>query len=131
MHNLLYKNLFILLFLGISINSYCQKVTDSTVTDTVKAASTKKSSFKIGADYLNNNVFMGRTGLTTTPLISPDIKYTFKPGIYISGGMDILPDNKKNKLDGGDLTVGYDFDITDDFSGGIHTAKCFITQTVL
>jgi hypothetical protein len=125
MHNLFYKNLLILLFLGISFNGYCQKVTDSTTTDTVKTTSTKKSSFKIGADYLNNNVFMGRTGLTTTPIISPDIKYTFKPGIYISGGMDILPDNKKNKLDGGNLTAGYDFDITDDFSGGISYTKMF------
>ncbi len=125
MHNLLYKNLLVLLFLGISFNSYCQKVTDSTATDTVKAKSTKKSSFKIGADYLNNNVFMGRTGLTTTPIISPDIKYTFKPEIYISGGMDILPDNKKNKVDGGNLTAGYDFDITDDFSGGISYSKMF------
>jgi hypothetical protein len=125
MHNFLYKNLLVLLFLGISFNSYCQKVTDSAATDTVKAKSTKKSSFKIGADYLNNNVFMGRTGLTTTPIISPDIKYTFKPGIYISGGMDILPDNKKNKVDGGNLTAGYDFDITDDFSGGISYSKMF------
>ncbi|WP_158989009.1 hypothetical protein [Mucilaginibacter sp. L196] len=125
MHNFLYKNLLVLLFLGISFNSYCQKVADSTATDTVKAKSTKKSSFKIGADYLNNNVFMGRTGLTTTPLVSPDIKYTFKPGIYISGGMDILPDNKKNKVDGGNLTAGYDFDITDDFSGGISYSKMF------
>jgi len=125
MHNFLYKNLLVLLFLGISFNSYCQKVTDSTATDTVKTKSTQKASFKIGADYLNNNVFMGRTGLTTTPIISPDIKYTFKPGIYVSGDMDILPDNKKNKLDGGNLTAGYDFDITDDFSGGVSYSKMF------
>jgi hypothetical protein len=125
MHNLFYKNLLVLLFLGISFNSYCQKVTDSTTTDTAKATLSKKSSFKVGANYQNNNVFMGRTGLTTTPLISPDIKYTFKPGIYISGGMDILPDNKENKLDGGNLTAGYDFDITDNFSGGISYSKMF------
>jgi len=125
MHNFLYKNLLVLLFLGISFNSYCQKVTDSAATDTVKTKSTQKASFKIGADYLNNNVFMGRTGLTTTPIISPDIKYTFKPGIYVSGDMDILPDNKKNKLDGGNLTAGYDFDITDDFSGGVSYSKMF------
>lgn len=125
MHNSLYKKFLVLLFLGISFNSYCQKVTDSAATDTVKTKSTKKASFKIGLDYLNNNVFMGRTGLSTTPLISPDIKYTFKPGIYISGGMDILPDNKKNKLDGGNLTTGYDFDITDDFSGGVSYSKMF------
>lgn len=125
MHNLFYKKSIIFLLLGISVNAYCQKATDSATVDTVKTSSTKKSSFKIGADYLNNNVFMGRTGLTTTPLISPDIKYTFKPGIYISGDMDILPDNKKNKLDGGNLTAGYDFDITDDFSGGLSYSKMF------
>ena len=125
MHNLLHKSFIVLLLSGISFNSYCQKAADSTATDTVKTSSPKKASFKVGADYANNNVFMGRTGLTTTPLISPDIKYTFKPGIYISGGMDILPDNKKNKLDGGNLTAGYDFDITDNFSGGISYSKMF------
>lgn len=125
MHNLFYKNLIIILFLGISCNAYCQKVSDSTVTDSVKTASQKKSSFKIGANYVNNNVFMGRTGLTTTPIITPTIKYTFKSGLYFSGDANILPRNKQKKFDGGNLTAGYDFDITDDLSGGISYTKLF------
>jgi hypothetical protein len=63
--------------------------------------------------------------ITSTPIISPDIKYTFKPGLYISGDIDILPDNKTNKLNGGNLTAGYDFDITDDLSGDVSYSKMF------
>ena len=37
--------------------------------------------------------------------------------------MDILPNNKKNAIDGENLTAGYDFDITDDFEGGVSYSK--------
>jgi len=123
--NIPYKSLFVVLFLCAASRAYCQKTTDTTSTDTVITLAKEKSTFKIGADYLNNNVFMGRTGLTTTPIISPTAKYAFGFGLYVSADMDILPDNKKNKIDGGNLTVGYDFDITDDLSGGISYSKLF------
>ncbi|WP_461453302.1 hypothetical protein [Mucilaginibacter sp.] len=120
-----YKSLLILLFLSIVVNAYCQKTADTTSAATILNPAKEKSTIKIGADYMSNNVFMGRTGLITTPIISPTAKYTFGFGLYVSSDADFLPDNKKNKLDGGNLTAGYDFDITDNLSGGISYSKLF------
>jgi len=121
MYPYFYKSFIIIFFTVFSYNAFSQAKTDTDTTKDVKT--TKKSSFKAGADFISNNVFMGRTGINNVPIITPDIKYTFKSGIYLSGDMDILPDNKKNKLDGGNLTAGYDFDITDDLEGGISYSK--------
>ncbi len=98
-------------------------------TDTVKKTDHKKDFVKFGVNYVSDNVFMGRADTVRTPTIIPEIKYTFKSGIYISGSFDIIPNRKKNKLDGGDLSLGYDFDITDDLSGGISYSKLFYSST--
>ena len=68
---------------------------------------------------------MGRTDTVKTPIISPTMKYSFASGVYLSAGLDILPKQKKNKLDGGNLALGYDFDLSDDLSGGISYTKLF------
>ena len=86
------------------------------------------SSIKFGINYLSNNVFMGRTDTVRTPVIMPELKYTFKSGIYFSGSLDYIPDKKKKKLDGGDFSAGYDLDITDDFSGGVSYTKLFYSS---
>ena len=114
----------VILFTVISYSAFSQASADTT-RDTIVAS--KKSSFKVGADFISNNVFMGRTGINNVPMISPDIKYTFKSGLYFSGDMDILPNNKKNTIDGGNLTAGYDFDITDNFEGGVSYSKLLYT----
>jgi len=87
------------------------------------------SSFKFGLSYLSNNVFMGRSDTVRTPMIVPQVKYALKSGIYFSGSLDFLPNKKKNKLDGGDISAGYDFDITQDLSGSASYAKLFYSQT--
>jgi len=87
------------------------------------------SLFKFGVSYLSNNVFMGRSDTVTTPVIAPQVKYTLKQGIYFSGSLDFLPNKKNNKLDGGDLSAGYEFDITDDLSGSASYAKLFYSST--
>jgi len=127
MRHLFYKPLFVLLFICIACKAFSQSDSTTTVAaaDTATTAAAKKNSFKIGVDYLSNNVFMGRTGIKNIPIISPDIKYALKCGLYFSGSMDFLPDNKKNAIDGGDLSAGYDFDITDDFYGGVSYSKLF------
>ena len=89
----------------------------------------RASSFKFGLSYLNNNVFMGRTDTVQTPIIVPQVKYTLKQGIYFSGSLDFLPNKKNKKLDGGDLSAGYDFDITDDLSGSASYTKLFYSTT--
>jgi hypothetical protein len=87
------------------------------------------SSFKFGLSYLSNNVFMGRTDTVKTPTIIPEVKYTLKSGIYFSGSLDYIPSKKKKKLDGGDLSAGYDLDITDDLSFGTAFSKLFYSST--
>jgi len=71
---------------------------------------------------------MGRSDTVRTPTVIPEVKYTLKSGIYFSGSLDFIPNRKKKKLDGGDLSAGYDFDITDDLSGGISYSRLFYSS---
>ena len=87
------------------------------------------SSFKFGVSYLSNNTYMGRTDTVTTPVIIPTVKYTFSNGIYFSGGLYFIPNKPKQKLDGGDLAGGYDYDINDDLSVGGSFTKLFYSST--
>jgi hypothetical protein len=87
----------------------------------------KKASFKIGVNYLSNNVFMGRADTVRAPTILPEMKYIFKNGIYLAATANYIPNRVTNKLDGGSAVLGYDFDITDDFTGGVSFTKLFYT----
>jgi hypothetical protein len=107
-------------------------------TDTIPAAVKKakpadkdssKSSFKFGINYLSNNVYMGRTDTATTPVIVPEVKYTFKNGIYFSGDLYYIPNKPKQKIDGGNIAGGYDWDITEDLSAGGSFTKLFYSST--
>jgi hypothetical protein len=128
----LYKIFLSILFLLFTYSAFCQTGSlpgsdDKTKPDDKSNDGT--SSFKFGVSYLSNNVFMGRTDTTRTPMAVPQVKYTLKQGIYFSGSLDFLPDKKKKKLDGGDITAGYDFDITDNLSGNVSYAKLFYSST--
>ena len=92
-------------------------------------SSDNAASFKFGVSYLSNNVFMGRADTVTTPMIVPELKYTFKNGIYASGTLDYIPKKPTNKLDGGDVTGGYEFDINDNLSGSASLAKLFYSSS--
>lgn len=128
------KALFSVFLMCVINNAYSKKINSikSDTTESKKDTSSKapkKASLKFGVDYLSNNVFVGRTDTVTTPIITPNIKYTFKSGVYFSGSLEILPNRKKNKLIGGDLALGYDFDLTDDLSGGVSFTKLFYSAT--
>ena len=126
-----YTTFFTFSLLLIASAAFCQKDSLAIAIKSKMEDSTKskpKSSFKIGVNYLSNNVFMGRTDSVRVPAILPTIKYTFKSGIYLSGALDILPNSKNKKVDGGDLAAGYDFDITDDFTGGVSFTKLFYSS---
>jgi len=122
-----YKPLFVLIFCAITTIGFSQSksAADVPVQSPDTTTTTKKAYLRIGIDYTSNNVFMGRTDTVKTPVISPAIKYSFKSGVFISAGLDILPKQKKSKLDGGNLELGYDFDITDNLSGGVSYTKLF------
>jgi len=87
--------------------------------------SDKTASFKFGVSYLSNNVFMGRADTVKTPTVLPVLKYSFKNGIFISASADYIPNRVTNRLDGGSVAAGYDYDITDDLSGSVSFTKLF------
>jgi len=125
MRKVFYLPLFVFLF------TCCDKAFAQTASvDTIgnkldNLKSEKKASFKFGVNYLNDAVFLGRADTIKTPFIEPELKYTFKPGIYISGNLDVIPNRTTKKLDGGSLSAGYEYDITDDLSGGVSFSKLF------
>ncbi|ASU33201.1 hypothetical protein [Mucilaginibacter xinganensis] len=125
--NILQHGLALLLILA-SYAAFAQSGTMPGATDKTKPDNKTNdgtSSFKFGVNYSSNNVFMGRSDTVRTPAIIPQIKYTLKSGIYFSGSLDLIPGKKKKKLDGGDLSAGYDMDITDDLSAGASYSKLF------
>ncbi|CAN5186679.1 hypothetical protein BH09BAC6_BH09BAC6_26350 [soil metagenome] len=83
------------------------------------------AAFKVGVTFINNDVFMGRADTVRTPALIPAIKYTFASGIYFSGSLNIIANRKKNKLDGGDIAAGYEYELSDDLSGGVSVTKLF------
>jgi hypothetical protein len=122
--------LFLLLFSA--GNAFAQTTTTEDPEDLLDKLETqlkqdKKASFKIGVNYLSNNVFMGRADTIRTPTILPEMKYIFKNGIYLAATANYIPNRVTNKLDGGSAVFGYDFDITDDFTGGASFTKLFYT----
>lgn len=113
---------FVSLFIGSSVIAQTSAINNAEKPD-------KTASFKAGVNYLSNNVFMGRADTVKTSIILPELKYTFNNGIFISGNINYIPNNKRKKLDGGNIVAGYDFDITDDLSGGVSVAKLFYSSS--
>jgi len=122
-----YVPLFTLLFLLSAFGALAQNTSNEDAEDLLDKLDIKKGSFKIGANYLSNNVFMGRADTVKTPTILTDIKYTFKNGIFLAATANYIPNRVTNKLDGGSLAAGYDFDITDNLLGGLSYTKLFYT----
>ena len=126
-----YVPLFLLLLFSTG-NAFAQTTTTEDPEDLLDKLETqlkqdKKASFKIGVNYLSNNVFMGRADTVRTPTILSEMKYIFKNGIYLAATANYIPNRVTHKLDGGSAVFGYDFDITDDFTGGVSFTKLFYT----
>jgi len=117
-----------LLFLSITC-AQAQKDTANTKKDTSDVDPPAKSHFKIGFDFLSNNVFLGRTDSVATPTLSPKLTYTFKSGFYLSGTMDIITNRPKNKLDGGSFELGYDYTKGENLEWGASFTKLFFNST--
>lgn len=118
----LYKALLLCALCCSSLIALAQtKTTESEGTD-------DEPGFELTLNYLSNSVFMGRADSVRTAVITPQLKYAFSNGIYLSGSLYVVPNRKKNKVDGGDLTLGYDFDLTDNLSGGVSFSKFFYSS---
>jgi hypothetical protein len=101
----------------------------SSVSENYDKKQEKGSSLKIGVNYLNNYVFKGRSDSVRTAVISPNAKYTFESGFFLSGSVDFVPDNRSKKVSGGDLSVGYSFDLTEHLDGEASITKLFYNSS--
>lgn len=106
---------------GYAVTSSAANLADTTKKDTTA----KSGTIKFGATFYSDDVFMGRSNRTAIPFLAPEIKYSFDFGLYLGGALDYLPQNTRNKIDGGELKVGYEFDVTDALSGDVSYSKPF------
>ncbi|WEK21493.1 MAG: hypothetical protein P0Y49_10125 [Candidatus Pedobacter colombiensis] len=116
-----YKSLLIFVLVFSTVCSFGQ----SLIKDDLIKNDSKISSLKFGVNYLSNSVFMGRSDTVRIPVITPNIKYTFRSGIFVAGSLDYLPNSKSKELASGDLSAGYDFDLTDNLDGSVSFTKSF------
>jgi hypothetical protein len=123
----LYLTIFTISFILSTHTAFSQTASVDTIGDNTKGE--KKSSLKFGLNYLSNAVLLGRADTIRTSLLEPEIKYTFAPGIYVTGNLEYVPNRKKNRVDGGSLGLGYDFDIGDNLSGGVSYTKLFYSSS--
>jgi len=90
----------------------------------------KTSYLKIQADYLTNNVFLGRADSIITPSWSPSLGYWHKSGLYFNATANYLPTNiTTSKWDNGSAELGYEFNFTEAFGGSIAFSKLFYSPT--
>ncbi len=109
---------FLLLLFNVTY-SYAQRDTIANL------LSPKKAYLKLGLNFISNNVYLGRSDTVGTPTLSPSVKYSFKNGLYLSGDLDIITNRPKNKLDGGNVEVGYDYIGDGNLDWGASLTKLF------
>jgi len=122
-----YLPVIIVFLLILCKTAFSQTAAVDTIGDNAKGV--KASSLKFGLNYLSNAVLLGRADTIKTPLLEPEIKYTFKAGIYLSGNLNYIPNRLKHRLDGGSLGIGYDYNIGENMSGGVSFTKLFYNSS--
>ena len=107
----------------------CQNVMaqDELLIDSL-AKTGKKTTLKGSINFISNNVFYGRADTTTTPIVIPQLKVTFKNGMYLSSSFYFLPNSASQQIDGGNMVAGYNFDLTDNLSGSFSFTKLFYSS---
>ena len=98
----------------------------------VNAQSSKRSKtdsassyFKADASFLSNYIYNGRQDSLRTPYLTPTIGYYDKSGLWVSGSLSYLANPNDSRIDLYSLDIGYDFDLTDHFSGSVYANKSF------
>lgn len=89
----------------------------------------KKSYLVSGVSYATNSVWQGRSDSIITPGVGVSLGYHLKCGLYLDGGLSIIPSREIDKLDLATLRAGYDFAfIKDVFTGNVSYVKNFYSQ---
>ena len=68
-----------------------------------------KSYFKVGLNYINDNVYLGRKDSVKVPYLTPSLGYYSKSGFFITGSMSYLPSSGESRIDLFTLESGYSF----------------------
>lgn len=112
---IIYQLLLVFLLTLVISNLYAQA-------DTIDQ---KKSFFKAGITFINNNVYLGRADTVKSPTVIPIVSYNFKSGVYVSASLYDVTNRKTKRIDGGDIEVGYNYSFTDNFEAGASFTKIF------
>ncbi len=89
----------------------------------------KNSYFKVSGNYLSNSVYYGRKDSLPTPYLTGSIGYYDKSGFYISGSLSYLSAKNAHRIDYGAIDLGYNFTVTDQFSGSVYANKGWYNQS--
>ena len=113
--------LFIILGLLVFTNTNAQIGFDNNDDDPYESL----SYFMAGANYLSNNVYMGRKDSLVIPYYSPYIGYHHKSGLYGKAIASYNPAKAKGRIDLFTLEAGYDHSFGDHLYGGVAVDKFF------
>ena len=92
-----------------------------------KESSTDKSYFKVGLNYINDNVYLGRKDSVKVPYLTPSIGYYHKSGFYITGSLSYLPTSGESRIDLYTVETGYSFS-TKKTEGEFSVSKDFFSS---
>jgi hypothetical protein len=93
--------------------------------NSTEKTATKNSYGKFSISYLSDNVYNGRKDSLVQPYITPTLGYYDKSGFFISAGLSYLNSSTEKRVDLLSIDAGYDFSITDQFSGSVFANKSF------
>lgn len=79
--------------------------------------------FSCGANYLTNNVYLGRKDSLALPYLSPFIGYQLANGVYIKGTASYAPTRKNGHFDLFTLAAGYDRNFGKKVTAGVSVEK--------
>ncbi len=89
----------------------------------------KSSYFKASGNYLSNSVYYGRKDSLPTPYLTASMGYYDKSGFYISGSLSYLSAKNAHRIDYGAIDLGYNFTVSDQFSGSVYANKGWYSQS--
>src|SRR5579863_8639251 len=81
----------------------------------------KKSYFRVGVDYLSDNVYFGRKDSVASPYITPTIGYYHKSGFHINASGSYLAVSGNSRFDLFTIDAGY----------GFHSRKVEVSANVI
>lgn len=97
---------------------------------TTTPAETNKVSYgKLSANYLTNAVYYGRKDSLPSPYLTISGGYYDKGGFYISGSLSYLSGKNGSRIDYTAIDLGYNFTISQQFSGSVYGNKSWYNQS--